>query len=105
LEAIHQSRRITSRVVNNTLSTSYQQLLADMSEASADPPVPPPNAPAADSTKAESSSAAAETAAATGDDVKMEEAKPVEETWEDLPEGVISVGGEALCFVLRVRLC
>jgi len=67
-----------------------------MSEASSDPPVPPPNAPSSEQAKAESSSAAAETAAATGDDVKMEEAKPVEETWDDIPESVLNVstGGE-----------
>lgn len=62
-----------------------------MSEPAADPPVPPPTAPAAAEVKAESSSAAAETAAATGDDVKMEEVKPVEETWDDIPEHVVSV--------------
>ncbi|RSH83526.1 26S proteasome regulatory subunit 6A [Apiotrichum porosum] len=61
-----------------------------MSEPAADPPVPPPTAPAAAEVKAESSSAAAETAAATGDDVKMEEVKPVEETWDDIPEHVVS---------------
>ncbi|KAL1411341.1 26S proteasome regulatory subunit 6A [Vanrija albida] len=60
-----------------------------MSEAAQDPPVPPPNPSAAD-TKPESSNAAAAPAAEAGDDVKMEEAKPVEESWEDIPDHVIS---------------
>lgn len=76
-----------------------------MSESSADPPVPPPNAPSSDQGKAESSSAAAETAAATGDDVKMEEAKPVEETWEDIPEHVLSVRNGVCYSCMLFELC
>lgn len=62
-----------------------------MSTPASDPPVPPPNQPAHDEKPAENS-ADAETAAATGEDVKMEETpKPVEETWDDIPEHVVKV--------------
>lgn len=66
-----------------------------MSEPASDPPVPPPNQPAREDKPAENASADAETAAATGEDVKMDEAprtpKPVEETWDDIPEHVVKV--------------
>lgn len=64
-----------------------------MSEASGEPPVPPPAAPSSNDNKGESSSAAAEAAAATGsEDVKMEDSKPAEETWDDIPSHVLKVG-------------
>lgn len=60
-----------------------------MSTPASDPP--PPNPPPQDDKPAESS-ADAETAAATGEDVKMEDSpKPVEETWDDIPEHVLKV--------------
>jgi hypothetical protein len=72
-----------------------------MSEPSADPPVPPSQPPTDD--KGEGSSAGTTNVAASpaegeskpetaAEDVKMEEDKPKEDTFEDIPEGVLNVG-------------
>lgn len=72
-----------------------------MSEPSADPPVPPSQPPTDD--KGEGSSAGTTNVAAApaegdskpetaAEDVNMEEDKPKEDTFEDIPEGVLNVG-------------
>ncbi len=73
-----------------------------MSAPASDPPVTPPNPPNGDqktdttpSNPSETPAGAAETAAPT-EDVKMEESRPVEDTFEDIPDAVLSVSGSLL---------
>ena len=70
-----------------------------MSDAASDPPVPPPDPPAAANDKPETSDLPVATDATappaddpSAEDVKMEEVKPIEDTFEDVPESVLDVG-------------
>ena len=68
-----------------------------MSDPTSDPPVPPPDPPNG-SLKDESTSPANDNDASTiqtpapTEDIKMEEVKPIEDTFDDIPESVLKVG-------------